>query len=105
MNSNIPYFRNCLLYEFQLGHNATQAHKNLCKVFREETPSKRTCRNWFSKFRLGDFSIENEPHPDLGPKIDLNKLLAINRSEPQLSLRKIASELGCHHSTIFIIIS
>ena len=42
--------RHCILYEFQQRRNATEACRNLLKVFGEGIVSDRTCRRWFKKF-------------------------------------------------------
>jgi hypothetical protein len=39
------HFRYCLLYEFDLGHAAAEAHRNFCDVFGDDTPSQRQCQN------------------------------------------------------------
>ena len=41
----------CILYEFQQGRNATEACRNLLKVFGEGIVSDRTCRRWFKNLK------------------------------------------------------
>lgn len=94
------HFRHCLLYEFKLGHTATEAHGNLCAVFGEDIPSERQCQNWFKKFRDGDFSIEDEPRPGRPIELDLDAFLDLLRNERRLSTREMARILGCSQPTI-----
>lgn len=54
--------RYCLLYEFQLGHSAAEAHRNMTVVFGKDCYSESHCRSYFTRFRNGNFSLENEPH-------------------------------------------
>ena len=100
MSLDKVHFRHCLLYEFKLGHKATEAHGNLCAVFGEDIPSERQCQNWFKKFRDGDFSIEDEPRPGRPIELDLDAFLDLLRNERRLSTREMASILGCSQPTI-----
>lgn len=94
------HFRHCLLYEFELGHTAAQAHRNLCDVFGDDTPSQRQCQNWFTKFGSGDFSLEDELRFGRPVELDLGALLALVKSNPHQSTRDMARELHCDHMTI-----
>ena len=56
-NDNFPH--NLLIY-FCKWKKAAQAAKNLHHVYGEEALKERQCRNWFDKFRSGDFSLKDE---------------------------------------------
>jgi hypothetical protein len=47
VTTSITVIRTCLLYEHELGMNATQAARNMGTVFGEDTVSGRTAQNWF----------------------------------------------------------
>ena len=66
MATDKVHLRHCILDEFQKGNNATVAYANLCSVFGEDAITTHTCQRWFSKFKSGDLSVNNEPrvgHP------------------------------------------
>ncbi|VDL63782.1 unnamed protein product [Nippostrongylus brasiliensis] len=50
------HIRHVLLYEFESGHSAAEAHRNLCKVFSPESSSERSVRFWFQRFKAGNWS-------------------------------------------------
>ena len=57
------HFRHILLFYFQKGKNAVQAHRKLCGVCGDECLSERQCQNWFTRFRSGNFDVKDEPRP------------------------------------------
>ena len=60
MENQKEHYRHILLFYFRKGKNASQAHKKLRAVYGDEALKERQCRNWFDKFRSGDFSLKDE---------------------------------------------
>ena len=52
------HFRHILLFTFRKGKNRAQAAKELRDVYGEGALKDRKCRNWFDKFRSGDFLLK-----------------------------------------------
>lgn len=92
--------RTCLLYEFQLGHSAALAHRNVVTVFGQESPSERTCRDWFAKFKSGDFSLEDNERSGRPPELNDEALLELVKSNSRLSTTEMATTLRSSHATI-----
>ncbi|XP_014487365.1 PREDICTED: histone-lysine N-methyltransferase SETMAR-like [Dinoponera quadriceps] len=94
------HFRHSMLYEFQLGYNATEDHKNLCFVFGPSKVKVRTLQRWFEKFRSGDMKLQDEPRIGRLKELDDNILRALVGNEPLLTTREIGDKLSVSHITI-----
>lgn len=90
----------CLLYEFRLGTTAGESHQRLCQAFGKTVISLRTCHDWFSRFRSGDYSIEDKPRSGRPSEVDDHALRQLVEANPRLTSREMVATLGCSHSTI-----
>ena len=97
MATDKVYLCHFILYEFQQGRNATEACRNLLKVFGECIVSDRTCRRWFKKFETGDFDLSNMGGPSL---IDNNVVKTMLEQDPFLTTSEIAERLNLAQQTI-----
>jgi len=52
---NKRHLRELLIYFFNLKKSAAEAHRLLVEAYNE-----RTCREWFQKFKNGDFDVEDK---------------------------------------------
>ena len=75
------HFRHILLFHFRKGKNAVQVAKKLCDVYGEEAFKERQCRNWFDKFRSGDFPLKDEQRSNRPNKVDDDQIKAIIESD------------------------
>jgi [histone H3]-lysine36 N-dimethyltransferase SETMAR len=100
MQSSKEHIRHCLLYEFQLGHTASEAQRNICHAIGPDVVSKATVCRWFERFRNKDYSLNDEPKSGRPTEINLNELKQVIETEPSLSTRAVASKIGCTQPAI-----
>lgn len=88
------------LYEFNLGHNAAEATRNINTAFGNGTASDRTTRRWFEKFRSGDTDLENMPRGHKPTVIENTILKDMVEEDSRLTIREIAVRMNIHYSTV-----
>ncbi|XP_026673180.1 histone-lysine N-methyltransferase SETMAR-like, partial [Ceratina calcarata] len=64
MVANKVRYRHLMLFFFRKGKNATQAANKICAVYCEDAVAERTVRMWFTRFRTGNFDLEDQERPD-----------------------------------------
>ncbi|GFS64306.1 cytochrome b [Trichonephila clavipes] len=51
---NSRHLREVLIFYFNMKKSAADAHRMLSNTYGEASISKRTCREWFQRFKNGD---------------------------------------------------
>ena len=57
---NKRHLRELLIYFFNLKKSTAEAHRLLIEAYGEAALSERSCREWFQKFKNGEFDIEDK---------------------------------------------
>ena len=57
---NKPHLWGLLIYFFNLKKSTVEAHRSLVETYSEAALSERSCREWFQKFKNGEFDIEDK---------------------------------------------
>ena len=81
-----------LIFYFHLKKTAIEAHRMLSSTYDEAALSERTCREWFQRFKSGDFDVEDR---DAGgkEKIFEDSELEALRAEDSCQTQEELSEL------------
>ncbi|EGI69270.1 Mariner Mos1 transposase [Acromyrmex echinatior] len=57
---NKRHLRELLIHFFNLKKSAAEAHRLLVEAYDEAALSERSCREWFQKFKNGEFDVEDK---------------------------------------------
>lgn len=57
---NSRHLREVLIFCFNMKKSAAEAHRMLLNTYGEVAISERTCREWFQRFKNGDFNVEDQ---------------------------------------------
>ena len=58
---NNRHLREVLIFFFHSKKTAAEAHREVQKVYGDDALSETTCRDWFRRFKDGDFDIDDRP--------------------------------------------
>ena len=58
---NNRHLREVLIFFFHSKKTAAEAHRELQKVYGDAALSETTCRDWFRRFKDGDFDVDDRP--------------------------------------------
>jgi histone-lysine N-methyltransferase SETMAR len=89
-----------MLYEFKQGKNAIVATKNITHVYGNDSLDVRKFQRWFTKFRTGDLSLEDDQCSGQPVGFDEDALSALVDAEPYLSNKEFAKKLNLTSSTV-----
>jgi len=78
-----------LIYFFNLKKSAAEAHRLLVEAYGETALSERSCREWFQKFKNGEFDVEDKERsgrPKVYEDAELEALLDEDSCQTQEAL-------------------
>lgn len=94
MSSFVPnkhHLREVLIFCFNWKKSSAEAHRMLVEVYGESAPSDKSCREWFRRFKSGDFSVEDKERSGQPKKFEdeeLETLLDQDSCQTQEELAK-----------------
>lgn len=100
MNITKLQIRERLLHEFQLGHSAAEAKRNICKAVGYKALKQTCAKKWFQRFRNGDSSIEDKSRTGRPIEVSRGAVLEAINNDPTLTTRILSADFGCSHMAI-----
>jgi len=97
---NKRYLRELLIYFFNLKKSAVEAHRLLVEAYGDAALSERSYREWFQKFKNGEFDVEDKERsgrPKVYGDAELEALLDEDSCQMQ---KELALTLGMIQQTI-----
>ena len=71
------HLREVLVSCFNWKKSAAAAHRTLLEVYGDNAPTVKSCREWFRRFKNGDFSVEDKPRSGQPKKFEDKELEAL----------------------------
>lgn len=94
------HVRHIMLYEYNMGHNATLATKNIREVYGNEILSVSQCQRWFLKFRTGNYSLTDKSREGRPVEFDDDLLRRTVEHNPSVTVGELSDTLNARHSTV-----
>jgi len=67
----------------------------LVKVYGESAPSDKTCREWFRRFKSGDYDVEDKERSRRPRAFEDEELQALVDEDPCQTQKQLAEALNC----------
>ena len=90
----------CLLYEFNLKSNASEAFRNINFAFGEDAVKERTACNWSQRFSLGDENLEDTHKSGRPVSLGNNELRKVVESDSSLTCHELGLTFHVNEKTI-----
>lgn len=103
MSNFIPtkqHFREILLFCFNLKQSSAASHRMLIEVYGKDVPSDATCREWFRRFKIGDYEIRDKYRSGQPKKFSDNDIKLLLDENPRQTLHELAKQLNVTHGAI-----
>jgi histone-lysine N-methyltransferase SETMAR len=99
VNVDQVHLRNCMLFLFHQGKNATEATKTICSTYGDVLQVNK-CQRWFRRFRSGNFSISDDKRSGRPSNLDNKVLKSLIESDPRLTIQELSEKLNVSWSTV-----
>lgn len=103
MATHIPnkqHLREVILFHFVIKKSAAETHKILVEAYGDNAPSKATCKRWFSRFRKGEFMVEDKERPGQTQVFEDQDLEALLTEDPCQTQTDLSKSLNVSQSSI-----
>ena len=94
MNVQHSLIRKLMLYEFEPGHNATEATKNICFAKGEGAVDHNTVTRWFKKFRSGCKNLDDQARSGMPKNMSSKAVLQAIEANWASSTRRVSGKMG-----------
>ncbi|KOC70262.1 Histone-lysine N-methyltransferase SETMAR [Habropoda laboriosa] len=90
-------------FAFNQGSKAAKAARGICAVYGEGAITERTVRDWYAKFKNGNFHLKDAPHaPRSGRPVEFDeeRLNQPLRENSRQTTRELAEKMEYSHTAI-----
>jgi len=97
MSSFLPnkeYMREVLLFCFNLKKSSAKSHRMLVETYGDSALSETMCRDWFCRFKDGNFDLSDKKCENRPRKIEDYQLQALVDNDDIQSQKMLVEQLG-----------
>ena len=94
------HFGHVMFHCFKKDSTLKNTAKEICNVYGDRFITVQTVRNWFRRFRAGNFNLEHEDRSEHPSTTDTDLINAYLDENPRSSVREIADALNIPRTTI-----
>lgn len=94
------HIRHVILYEFLKRSSASATAKSIQKTYGDGVVTERTCRRWFSRFKNGNYNLQDESRVGRPRGLDSDKLKAAVDANPTVTIRELGKDFNVSHTTV-----
>ena len=95
---NKHHLREVLIFCFKWKKTAAKAHRMLVEVYGDSASSDKTCREWFRRFKSGDFDVEDKERSGRPRAFEGEELQALVDEDLCQTQKQLAEALNCAQS-------
>jgi [histone H3]-lysine36 N-dimethyltransferase SETMAR len=92
--------RTALLFCFRLKKSAAESHRMLVQAYGDNALSDTTCRDWFRRFKSGDFDVGDKERPGQPKKFEDTELQSLLDEDDTQTQEQLAKQLGVAQRTV-----
>ena len=103
MSNFVPtkqHLREVLLHYFILKKSAAESYRLLVEFYGDNAPSERSCREWFQRFRNGDYDVNDKERSGAPKKFEDKELETLLDEDPRQTLKELSQSLNVDESTV-----
>ncbi|PIO60601.1 hypothetical protein TELCIR_17901 [Teladorsagia circumcincta] len=100
MEDNCVRFRHLMLLFYRKGKNAIQTVRKIREVYGDDAVGEHRVRQWFAKFRQGDFTVEDRQRSGRLSSVGNDQIKMLIETNRHITTRELGERLGVPKSTI-----
>lgn len=97
MSTDKIHLRHCMLFLFKLGKTAAESKKMIDEAYGDGSVGSSTCREWFAKFKKGEFDLDDKPRSGRPQEYGSDGLQTVLDDDPIQSTLNLAEKLDANH--------
>lgn len=94
------HLREALLFCFHLNKSAAESHRMLAEAYGKQALSETCCRDWFRKFKSGEYDLQDKPRPGQPKLFEDEYFEKMLTTDPCQTSKTLAKMTNMHKTTI-----